>query len=108
MNIDISFDLTTLRRAYVEGTVTPDQVAMEALRRLDDTRFPNVWIEKIGRTKLLELVQALPAKPTDELPLYGVPFAIKDNIDLAGIKTTVGCPHFAFQPRESATVVKRL
>ena len=42
------------------------------------------------------------------LPLYGVPFAIKDNIDLAGVPTTVACPAFAYVPQRSATVVQRL
>jgi allophanate hydrolase len=108
MSIPMGFDLTTLRRAYAEGKITPEQVVAEVLRRADDPRFPNVWIEKTGEAKLLELARALPARPTEESPLYGVPFAIKDNIDLAGMKTTAGCPAFAFMPPDSATVVKRL
>jgi hypothetical protein len=42
------------------------------------------------------------------LPLYGVPFAIKDNIDLAGVPTTAGCPDYAYVPEWSAFVVQRL
>ena len=49
----------------------------------------------------------LPRAPSD-LPLYGVPFAIKDNIDLAGVPTTAACPAYAYEPRESAFVVQRL
>ncbi len=108
MSMAIQFDLTALRRAYVAGTVTPEQVAREALRRADDSRHPHVWIEKVSETKLSELARALPARPVDALPLYGVPFAIKDNIDLAGIKTTAACPDFAFAPADSAAVVQRL
>ncbi len=104
-----TFDLTSLRRAYAEGSITPEQVALEALRRADDDpRFPHVWIEKISREKLLELARPARQAGCHELPLYGVPFAIKDNIDLVGLPTTVGCPDFAFQPAESATVVHRL
>lgn len=108
MSTGISFNLASLRRAYAEGTLTPVQVAEEALRRADDWKHPHVWIEKTGREQLLALAKALPPKPTPELPLYGVPFAIKDNIDLAGIKTTVGCPAFAYAPEKSATVVAKL
>lgn len=108
MSAEIHFDLTSLRRAYAEGTLTPVQVVEEVLRRCEDPKFPHVWIEKLGREQLLTLAKALPPKPTPELPLYGVPFAIKDNIDLAGIKTTVGCPAFAYAPEKSATVVARL
>ena len=44
----------------------------------------------------------------DRLPLYGVPFAVKDNIDVAGLPTTAACPGFAYQPQQSAEVVRRL
>lgn len=108
MNAGIHFDLTSLRRAYADGTLTPVQVVEEVLRRAEDPKFPHVWIEKLDREQLLTLAKTLPPRPTTELPLYGVPFAIKDNIDLAGIKTTVGCPAFAYAPEKSATVVARL
>ena len=108
MSGDISFDLTSLRRAYADGSLTPVQIVEEALRRADDPEFPHVWIEKVSREKLLVLARALPAQPAPDLPLYGVPFAIKDNIDLAGINTTVGCPAFAYAPEKSATVVEKL
>ena len=108
MNIPVNFDLSSLRRAYAEGAVTPEQVIDEALRRADDRRYPNVWITKTSRHQLLELARALPPRPTDNLPLYGVPFAIKDNIDLARVTTTAGCPEFVYLPTESATVVERL
>src|SRR5262249_56917724 len=42
------------------------------------------------------------------LPLYGIPIAVKDNIDVAGMPTTVGCPAFAYQPKQDATAVARL
>ncbi len=108
MSAETHFDLSSLRRAYADGTLTPVQLVEEALRRADDPKFPHVWIEKLGREQLFALAKALPPKPTPELPLYGVPFAIKDNIDLAGIKTTVGCPAFAYTPEKSASVVAKL
>ena len=108
MSAAIAFDLTTLRHAYADGTLTPGMVVEEVLRRTDDARFPNVWIAKTSRGRLLEMARALPPKQTDQLPLYGVPFAIKDNIDLAQTPTTAGCSEFSFLPPDSATVVKRL
>jgi allophanate hydrolase len=56
----------------------------------------------------MSYVQALEARSIDDLPLYGIPFVIKDNIDLVGMPTTAACPAFAYAPTRSATVVQRL
>jgi allophanate hydrolase len=106
--VDIHFDMASLGRAYGEKRVTPEEVADEAWRRANNPQFPNVWIEKISYERLLDIASGLPSQPTNDLPLYGVPFAIKDNIDFAGKPTTVGCPDFAFTPKSSATVVEKL
>jgi allophanate hydrolase len=108
MSVPENLDLSSLRRAYASGSTTPADVVEQVLRRADDARFPNVWITKNSRDRLLELARALPPQPNEKLPLYGVPFAIKDNIDLAGTKTTAGCPDFDYEPKESASVVQRL
>ena len=108
MSVPENLDLLSLRRAYASGSITPTDVVEEVLRRMGDVRYPNVWITKCSRDWLLERARALPPQPTTELPLYGVPFAIKDNIDLAGTKTTAACPDFAYEPKESATVLQRL
>ena len=108
MSVPPTFDLLTLRRAYAGGIVTPEEIVTEALHRAEDKRFPNVWITRTDRDRLSAFVRALPPRPDDKLPLYGVPFAIKDNIDLAEVTTTAGCPDFVYLPPKSATVVERL
>ena len=64
-----------------------------------------VWISLVPRETALEQVRRL---ENTALPLYGLPFAIKDNIDLAGLPTTAGCPAYAYSPTQSAPVVERL
>jgi allophanate hydrolase len=68
-----------------------------------------VWISLVSRETALARAHALEADPQAAAkPLYGLPFAIKDNIDLAGLPTTAGCPAFAYSPSANATVVQRL
>src|SRR5688572_12356612 len=105
---DIPFTAASLRALYRAGTVTPLTVAAEALRRAQNPDHPQVWITLLPRERVMEYAAELNPERFDELPLYGVPFAIKDNIDLAGIPTTCACPAFARTPQRSATVVERL
>src|SRR5258707_5512040 len=65
-----------------------------------------MWIHMIPAPEVLKAAELL-AGLADQ-PLFGIPFAVKDNIDVAGIQTTAGCPAFSYLPRETATVVKRL
>jgi allophanate hydrolase len=66
------------------------------------------WIARLPDARVRDAARALTKQPPDSLPLYGVPFAIKDNIDLQGLPTTAGCPEYAFTPDVSAPVVERL
>ena len=59
----------------------------------------------LNRTKHLE---SIPVERRDDYPLYGFPFSVKDNIDVAGVPTTAACPDFAYTPDQSSTVVDRL
>ena len=103
-----SLDLTALRTAYAAGTLTPSALIDELLARLDICDDAAIWIHRLSRDQLLTHARRVEARGIDVQPLYGVPFAIKDNIDLAGVPTTAACPEFAYTPAESAFVVQRL
>ena len=75
-------------------------------RTLEAAPLPPVWISLVPRDAAMARAQALEDKTT--LPLAGVTFAVKDNIDVAGMPTTAGCPAYAYTPSSSATVVQRL
>lgn len=68
----------------------------------------HAWIALISEAQLQEYLGWLETQIPDDLPLYGIPFAIKDNIDLAALPTTAGCPAFSYQPEQSAFVVQQL
>ncbi len=82
----------------------------ELLARIAAAPDDGVWIQRPTDAELrarAASVDAL-ATETEELPLRGVPFAVKDNIDVAGVPTTAGCRDFAYVPEESAPVVQAL
>src|SRR5579859_1349556 len=98
--------IADLLRAYRTGRETPAPIMERLLAASADER--NVWITRMSRDDVMARVAALDPAAVDTLPLYGIPFVIKDNIDLAGIATTAGCPDFAYTPARSAFVVQRL
>lgn len=69
---------------------------------------PALWIHRVRDDSILAHAAALSAEGPKGRPLWGVPFAVKDNIDVAGIPTTAGCPAFAYVPDAHAASVRRL
>jgi allophanate hydrolase len=104
-----SLDLSTLRRRYEAGD-TPLDVVEDVLARVERRRGEGVWINLFAPDELRVAARAVIVRRArgEALPLYGVPFAVKDNIDVAGLPTTAACPAFAYTPRASAPVVARL
>ncbi len=103
-----SLDCATLRAAYRAGTLTPAALVERLLARIEARGEDHVWIKGPDPAALLTAARALEAAGPEGKPLYGIPFAIKDNIDLAGSPTTAACPAFAYLPQASAPAVQRL
>jgi allophanate hydrolase len=103
-----SLDIAELRDRYQSGTLTPSALVEGLLARIAARADDHVWIDLLSRDDLMALASRLEAEGPAGKPLYGIPFAIKDNIDLAGHPTTAACPAFAYQAQESAVVVQRL
>jgi allophanate hydrolase len=106
----LSLNLGSLRQTYGEGTTTPAEVIDFVLATISDAPTEGIWIHLRDRGELLAEARSLARTPSHDArsPLYGVPFAVKDSIDVAGIPTTVACPDFAYVATESAPVVERL
>ena len=104
----MNLSLPALRDAYLTGRLTPRDVIAEIHTRAGTCIDDNIWIYRLCEAELNPYLDHLAGVAPATLPLYGVPFAIKDNIDLAGIPTTAACPEFAYTPARSAYVVERL
>jgi len=100
-----SLDLSTLKALYSTKSLKPSDVIGAIYRRMD--RVDHVWISRVPLAQALARAAEL-ERSGRGLPLYGLPFAVKDNIDVAGMPTTAACKEFAHTPSRSATVVNRL
>jgi allophanate hydrolase len=107
-DIDAGLGLDRLRAAYASGGATPADVVAAALGRAASRGEDSVWIGGTLAERAMAAAERLSGVAPDSLPLYGVPFAVKDNIDVAGLPTTAACPGFSHVAAESAPVVARL
>ena len=110
---DQSLDVTALRAALASGAVSARDVVEVVIARTGARADDPVWISRESdaalRARAAEL-DRMPAasRSAQGLPLFGVPFAVKDNIDVAGFPTTAGCSAYAYRPETTATAVRRL
>ncbi len=100
-------DFVSLRAAYASGAASPSALLEQVLAAAQEAP-DGVWISLAPRESLLSQALSLEKRDPSELPLYGVPFAVKDNIDVVGMPTTAGCPAFATTPTQSAQIVRLL
>jgi allophanate hydrolase len=90
------------------GRQSPRETIERTLARVDAANDPAIFITLRDKADLLAEADALAGRSGDDLPLLGVPVAVKDNIDVAGLPTTAGCPAYAYHPDRDATAVARL
>ncbi|TVQ38965.1 MAG: allophanate hydrolase [Geminicoccaceae bacterium] len=105
--LDDGLDLTTLAAAYAAG-VAPIDVVDAVLRASTARGDDHVWIGGVLADRARQAAHRLAERDPRTLPLYGVPFALKDNIDVQGLTTTAACPGFAYTATATAPVVTAL
>ncbi|OKL62680.1 hypothetical protein UA08_01347 [Talaromyces atroroseus] len=106
-NGSVTFE--ALRNAYACG-LSPTTVVKYILEKIeaDSSTHPSVWISLKPMADLVHRAENLERLGDRNLPLFGIPFAVKDNIDVSGLPTTAACPSFQYVPDVSARVVERL
>lgn len=107
--------MTTIRaiaaavRSGQSSAVAEVEAALARITAYDLVQ-PQAWISRFPAEDVLAMARVVDARIAagEDLPLAGIPFAVKDNIDVAGLETTAACPAFAYWPEHNATVVQRL
>ena len=94
--------------AHRAGTITPAQTIARSYQRIRDHNDAAVFISLRDEKDALAEAEALTKKDAAKLPLYGVPVAVKDNIDVLGMPTTAACPAFSYMPSHDSTAVAKL
>lgn len=100
--------LADYREAYRTGGLTPAAAIREVYGRIAAHADPAIFIALRPMEEVLAEAEALPPDGAGRLALHGVPVAIKDNIDVAGVPTTCACPDYAYTPERDAEAVARL
>jgi allophanate hydrolase len=100
--------IKSLHRSYAQKETTPEAVVQAIIIKAMEDKEMNIWIELPSIERIKPYLDGLLKLDPTTSPLWGIPFAIKDNIDLAGVPTTAGCAEYAYTPNEHSTVVSRL
>jgi len=94
--------------AHRAGSVSPAQTVARSFARIRERNDPAIFISLRDEKEALDEAERLAAKDCAQLPLFGIPVGVKDNIDVAGLPTTAACPAFSYTPSRDATSVARL
>lgn len=110
-----AYAINQLTRRYLTGETTPSQTVRALSAAILAGERPETWIYRVSPEQLLARACELEQQASrlgealwETLPLYGIPFAVKDNIDVARLPTTAACPEFSYEAQNNASVVQRL
>ncbi len=104
----LNLGMKTLRESYRRGELVPQKLVENIISAADALGHYNIFIKPPSLCWIQPFIDGLMQKNFDDHPLWGIPFSIKDNIDLRGVPTTGGCPDFAYLPKKSALAVQLL
>lgn len=100
--------IATLKAMYKSNKTTPQALIEAIIEQAEQDKPLNIWIVPPSWSFIQPYLDGLAGKNPEQYPLWGIPFAIKDNIDLARVPTTAACPAYTYTPEQSAEVVAKL
>lgn len=104
-------NIENLERLYTKGAIDPVDVVRLVYKRIDEYHDKAAWITLVPQVEALEAAQELTRRypdPESRPALYGIPFSVKDSIDIAGMPTTLACRSYAYTASLTAPVVDRI
>src|SRR5262245_3289774 len=108
MGSDAPETASAIVAAHRAGTLTPAETVARSYQRIREHNDPAIFISLRDEKEALAEAEALASRDAHALPLFGVPVAVKDNIDAKGLPTTAACPAFSYSPAQDSTAVKKL
>src|SRR5579862_9086791 len=100
------FSLQNLIRQYQSGAARPEDIVRLTYERINAAGDDHVWIYLVPEEAALRCARKLGVWSPGRL-LFGIPFAVKDNIDVEGLPTTAGCPAFSYVAQRTASAVQK-
>ena len=94
--------------AHRTGAMSPARTIERSYKRIREHNDPSIFISLRDEAEAVSEAEALANRDPARLPLFGIPVAVKDNIDVAGLPTTAACPAYAYSPTHDATSVAKL
>lgn len=107
-SIPALLSIEVLQKGYRNRQFTPQDVVAAIIHRAEQSREKNIWILAPSLERIQPYLDQLAHRNPQDCPLWGIPFAIKDNIEVAGWPLSAACPDFTYIPEQHATVVERL